>query len=251
MAMPPFPRLKSKEIHRLCLALQLITELGMGDAYELASSLPDAATAQLRHTILGYHAVYRVLEGGDCRARMELCHDARDRLLGSGRVQHDKRLAVLGEEGSALDVRLASRGGPVLAAERLGGALAQEVDLEGSVDRDKAVFCRNVALVVSVIYRPELYAWILLHKLVKALASQGVGRNRFVPVGTLAGARDDSPLDKIHEPVGEQLGVDPKLLVVAQQPEYLVRYGAYAGLQRGAVGDPLCDVPGDLAVDFL
>ena len=50
------------------------------------------------------------------------------------------------------------------------------------------------------------------------------------------------------EPVGEQLGVDTKISVVAQQPEYLVRDGADAGLQRGAVGYALRYVPGDLAV---
>src|SRR5215211_4120873 len=249
--MPPHPRQKSKIIHLPCFTLQLVTELGMGYAYELARPLPDAAAAQFRHTVLGYHAVYYVLEGGDRRARMELRHDARDRLLGSGRVQHNKRLAVLGEERPARKVRLASRRRPVLAAQRLGGTLAQEVDLEGGVDRDEAIFSRNVALVVGVVDWPELDAWILLHKLVQTLASQGVGRDRFVPVGALAVASDDASLDKVHEPVGEQLGVDPKLLVVAQQPEYLIRNGADPGLQRGAVGYALCDVPGDLAVGLL
>jgi hypothetical protein len=32
-----------------------------------------------------------------------------------------------------------------------------------------------------------------------------------------------TPLSKIYKPIGEQLGVDPKLLVVAQQLEYLIR----------------------------
>jgi hypothetical protein len=101
----------------------------MGATYELAYPFPDAVPAQLRHAVLGYHAVDRVLERGNRRARLQLRHDAGDRLIGGGRVQHDKGLAVLGEERSAREVRLASRGGLVLAAQRLGGTLAQEVDL--------------------------------------------------------------------------------------------------------------------------
>src|SRR3712207_362342 len=43
----------------------------------------------------------------------------------------------------------------------------------------------------------------------------------------------------------------PKLLVVAQQLEHLVRDRAGADLQRGAVGDALCQVLGDLAFGAL
>src|SRR5215203_3086193 len=109
-------RQKSKIIHLPCLTLQLVAELGMGYAYKLACPLSNSAAAQLRHTVLGYHAVYYVLEGGDRRSRMELRHDARDRILGGGRAQHDEGLAVLGEERPAGEVWLTSRRRPVLAA---------------------------------------------------------------------------------------------------------------------------------------
>src|SRR5215210_776452 len=82
----------------------------------------------------------------------------------------------------------------------------------------------------------------------ESAASQGVSRDGLVAVGALAGAGDDTSLYKIYKPISEQLGVDPKLLVVAQQPEYLIRNRADPGLQRSAVRYPLCDVPGDLAV---
>jgi hypothetical protein len=39
---------------------------------------------------------------------MELRHDARGCFVRGGRVQHDKELAVLGEEYPACEVRLAS-----------------------------------------------------------------------------------------------------------------------------------------------
>jgi hypothetical protein len=62
----------------------------MGDAYEFAPSFPDAAAAQLRHTVLGNNTVNYVLERGDRRAGMKLRHDAGDRLVRGGRVQLDK-----------------------------------------------------------------------------------------------------------------------------------------------------------------
>ena len=95
---------------------------------------------------------------------------------------------------------------------------------------------------------PELYARILLHELVEPLAPQGVRRHDLVAVVALAGAGDDAPLDEIDEPVGEELRVDPEVLVLPKQPEYLVGDGAYPRLQRGAVRYALGDVPGDLAV---
>src|SRR5215211_906389 len=111
------------------------------------------------------------------------------------------------------EVRLASGGGPVLAAQRLGGALAEEIDLEGGVDRDEAVLDRDVALVVGVVDGPELDARILLHELIQSLASDRVGRNDFVSVGALAGAVDHTFLDQVDEPVREKFGVDPKIFM--------------------------------------
>jgi len=99
-----------------------------------------------------------------------------------------------------------------------------------------------------VVYRPDLDTWVLLHELIQPAASQGVSRDGLVAMGALAGAGDYTFLYEIYKPIGEQLGVDPKLLVAAQQPEYLIRGRADPGLQRGAVGDALRYVPGDLAI---
>src|SRR5215204_5897019 len=129
----------SKIIHLPRLTLQLVAELRVGDADQPARPLPDAAPAWLRHAVLGHDAIHDVLESRDGGAGMKPRDDAGDRFVSGGRVQHDKGLAVLGEERPAREVRLAARRGPVLAAQRLGGALAEEVDLEGGVDRDEAL----------------------------------------------------------------------------------------------------------------
>jgi hypothetical protein len=49
-------------------------------------------------------------------------------------------------------------------------------------------------------------------------------------VGALAGAVDDALLDQVDEPVGEELGVDPEVLVIGEQPEHFVGDGPYPGL---------------------
>jgi hypothetical protein len=67
-------------------------------------------------------------------AGMKLRHDAGDRLVRGCRVQHDKGLAMLGEDRPTREVRLATRRRPVLTAQRFGSALAEEVDFEGGVD---------------------------------------------------------------------------------------------------------------------
>jgi hypothetical protein len=51
-----------------CPAFELLAELRMGDADELAGPLPDAAAAKLGDAILGDHAVHYVLERRDRRA---------------------------------------------------------------------------------------------------------------------------------------------------------------------------------------
>ena len=66
----------------------------------------------------------------------------------------------------------------------------------------------------------------------------------------LAGAGDDAPLDQVDQPVGQQLGVDAQVAVVAEPLQQGVGDGADAGLDGGAVGDPLGHVLGDGAVDL-
>lgn len=79
---------------------------------------------------------------------------------------------MLGEDRPAREVRLATRRRrPVLAAKRLRGTLAKEVDFEGGVDRHEAIFSCNVALVVGVVDWPELDAGILLYELIQTVAA--------------------------------------------------------------------------------
>ncbi len=56
--------------HLSRLALELVTKLRVGDTYELAGPLSNAATTKLSHTVLGDDAVHHVLEGRNRRARV-------------------------------------------------------------------------------------------------------------------------------------------------------------------------------------
>ena len=48
----------------------------------------------------------------------------------------------------------------------------------------------------------------------QSLAPQRPGGDNRVPVGAFAGTRDEDLLDRTDEPVGEHLGVDPKVFVI-------------------------------------
>ena len=54
-------------------------------------------------------------------------------------------------------------------------------------------------------------------------------------------AGGDAALDEVDDPVGQQLGVDAEVAVVAQRVEHRVRDAADPDLQRRAVGDALHD----------
>ena len=73
---------------------------------------------------------------------------------------------MFSEDCSAREVGLPTRGGPVLAAQRLGGTLAQEIHLEGGVYSDEAVFTRDVAFIVGMVDGPELHTRILVYEIV-------------------------------------------------------------------------------------
>jgi hypothetical protein len=60
----------SKVTHLSRLASELVAELRMGDTYEPAGPLSDAAAAKLGHAVLGDDAVHHVLEGRNRRARV-------------------------------------------------------------------------------------------------------------------------------------------------------------------------------------
>ena len=97
----------SNVAHLSGLALQFVAELRVGDADQLPGSLADAGAAELGDAVLGYDAIYQVLERGDRGAGMQLGDDAGDRLVGRRRVQQDERLAVLGEYCAPREVWLA------------------------------------------------------------------------------------------------------------------------------------------------
>ena len=67
----------------------------------------------------------------------------------------------------------------------------------------------------------------------------------------LVGPGHHAALDEVHDPVGEQLGVDADVAVVAQKGEHRGGHAADAHLQRGAVGDALDDQRRDRLVALV
>src|SRR5262249_28608375 len=160
-----------------------------------------------------------------------------DRGVARRRVEDDERLAALRHEGAAREVRLAAGRRPVVAAERLRGALTEEIHLEGGVDGHDAVLARDGPRIVRVVDRPELDPRVLVNDLEEPARPERAGRDDPVAMRALPGAGDDATLDEVDEGLAEQLRVNAELAMIAQQPQHGVRPPADARLDRAAIRD--------------
>ena len=102
--------------------------------------------------------------------------------------------------------------------------------------------------VVDVADRPQLEGRVVVEEAVEAVGSEGEGADGLGAVEVLADAGDDARFDEVDDAVGEQLGVDAEIVVIAQRVEDGVGDGTDADLDRGAIGDALGDVGSDAHV---
>lgn len=83
----------------------------------------------------------------------------------------------------------------------------------------------------------------------KAVGAQRERTHGFRSVEVFANAVDDAALHQVDDAVGEQLGVNTELPVVAQRRHDRVRYRPDPALDRGPVGNPIGNVLGDCVVE--
>ncbi len=146
---------------------------------------------------------------------------------------------------------MAATAGVHAAADRLGGALAQEVDLECGIDRREVVLLADAPWVVDVAHGPELDRRVLVEEVVEATGAEGEGGDGLGAVAALAHPGHDAFVDQRHQPIGEQLGVNAEVGVIAELFEHGVRDGADPGLDRGAVRDAFGDEGADGVIDGI
>ena len=105
----------------------------------------------------------------------------------------------------------------------------------------KSSLARDPARVVDEVDRQQLDRAVVVQPVVEPLGAEAERRLDLVAAQLLADAGRDAGLDEVHDPVGQQLGVDAEVAVAAEPLEHGVGDPADADLQRRAVRDPLDD----------
>ena len=123
--------------------------------------------------------------------------------------------ALRGERRAAHEVHLAADARVERVADRVGDDLAGQVDLDRGVDRDHPAERADDVGVVREVDRPHLDHRVVVDELVQAGRAHEERRDDLAAVALLGGAGDDAGLDEVDDRVGEHLGVDPEVALVA------------------------------------
>ena len=102
--------------------------------------------------------------------------------------------------------------------------------------------------IVHVVDGREFDHRVLVDEVVEPLRTEAERRDHLAPLPLLVHAGDHTALDEIDRAVREEFGVDAEVSMVAQERQDRVGHGTDAGLQGGAVGDPLGDECADAEI---
>ena len=181
-------------------------------------------------------ADYITARGADSRAGSKERLDARDgAACGSGR-HGDDTLAFAGHGGSAHKVNLATDTAVLTHADGFTGHLSHEVDLETGVDGDHAILLGDDDGVVGVVDRIKLDIFVAIDKIIQFAGAHNEGSHDLTFVHGLTAAVDDTFLHEFGHTVGEHLGMDAKVILVAQFGEDGIGDGTDTELEGGTVG---------------
>ena len=222
----------------------------MSHGDEVVDTLTDGTAAHGGHAVLGDDIVDVVAAEGDHGAGGELGVDGGHvAVLGVGHgLDGDDVAAALGVEGADGGVALAAGTGVVEGADGLGGALAEQVHVEGGVHGHHVVILGDDTGVVDVAAGHETHAGVLVQEVVQAAVAQGKGGHDLALVDVLLAAGDDAGFHQVHDAVGDHLGVDAQVMLVHEALAHGIGDTADAQLDGVAVVDQAGDVSADGAL---
>jgi hypothetical protein len=195
---------------------QAAAEVRMGDRDQRDRPFLHALAVEVGDAVLGHHVVHVATGCADAAAGAQARDDARDAAFLGGGVEGDDRLAVRGARRAAVEVDLPADARVELAAQRVGGHLPGEVDLEGDVDRHLAVLATDDERIVHVLRRVEREGRVVVHVVVETAAAEAEAGHHLVAVDRLLAAGRDPGLDQVDHRVREHLGVDAEVLLSLQ-----------------------------------
>src|SRR5215469_11171182 len=218
---------------------ELVAEGRGGDGDERRRALTDRPAPQLGHAMLRHHLVDHVLVGGDDGARAQGGLDARDGAVHRGGVGDDEGLPALGEGGGAHEIGLPARRRHVVAAQRLRGALAEEIHLHGSVHRAEFLMFPDVPHVVGLVGRPEEHVAVVVEEGIHLGRAEGHRGHCLEALVLLESAGGRACLHEAAKPVCEELGMDAEVPVLHEETGHRIRHRSEADLDGGAVRNAL------------
>ena len=227
-------------------ALEPLSMLGGRHVDQPARPLLDGAPGEKRRAVLGDDGVHVDACRGDHAATQPWVDRGSPRYL---RPEGDDRAGTR-ERGRTGEVDLAANRTDVYPATHLGAHLAEQVDLDGGVDRHQGAQPREHVRGMGVAGGTELDRQGA-ETVVQRRAAQGGPRDDQAGVDLPAGARHDPLLDQVHHSVGDHAGVDAEVPVTGEGFEHGVGEGPDTDLDRVAIVDQRGHVLGDRPLDLV
>ena len=180
----------------------------------------------------------------DAGSRIEHRSDLRY-ALGGDRRHGDDRLSALRQRSAVDEIDLTAHARPELRTDRIGADLTRQVDLDGRVDGHEAVVLRNDVGIVRISHVHHQHTGVVVDEVVDLLRTHQERRDHLARIGFLGLAVDNALAYERQHAVGEHLGMDTQVLMVAQLRQHGVGNGSDAHLQRRAVLDQFGAVRAD------
>ena len=212
----------------------------MTDLDQGGRPLFEGLAPQFGNPVLGDDIIDKGALGGDHAARLQHRHDARNTAAVDNRRRgrDDHRLAGVAEGGGNGEGRLSARSGIHERPERLGAGLTAEIDCQRVVDGDIVLLVDQQAQVVGIgeIVELEIGVAVDNRQLVVKHPDARAGHHLAGIDGFIL-AGDDPFLDQPGNAAGDDLGMNPQVILVAQIHGNRRGHAAQADLQGIAVVD--------------
>lgn len=234
------------EVPRLGLLDEPFAEFRMCNRDQVHGPLADVLAVKVGDAVFGHYVMDVAARERHTRALLEEGDDARDLAVLCGGLDRQDGLAALRQDRAAHEIRLSADAAVKHFSDGLGRGLAREIDLERAVDGRHVLLARQYGGIVGVVHGPELDPRVVVQEVVGSVIAHAEGGHGLSAVQLLARIVDDALSHELHEPVGQQLGVDAQVLLVLEMAEDRVRNAAVPHLDRVAVLHDAGDVGPDL-----
>ena len=201
---------------------------------------------EVHRPVFGHDPLHMGAGSHHARTGSQYRRNLADALVGHRR-HRDDRLATLAQRSPADEIHLTAHSGIELGTQRVGANLTGKVDLQSRVNRCHLGVLGNNELVVGITHIHHQHARVIIQEIIYLLASHHKGGHNLAPVYRLVLAVDDPFANQLKHAVGEHLGMDTQVLMVAQLRKHRIGNRTDTHLQ----GSPVLNQGSHVLADFL